>query len=580
MKKRILEALKKHYLGIGIFALVLVRIAAAFPIDNTYFIGGTDASSHLFKAWFVSEYGFAGWSEFWYGGFPFLAHYPPLFYIMSGYLGQLTGYLSAYKIVIDFFFILLPVVFFLFLKEFGMKKENVLVATAIFSLLPIYSYYLYDGRHAALISFFFSLFYWKFLKKAVDGKGTKYVFASSTFLLFSLMTHHLTGFIAVIVSLAWLFSYKISFNSILLASKPLLIAMFLFSIWFLPFAFEDFSPTGSGIINLGTTPTVASQVLTAYYLSDFSYFWAPYVVGPLIAFLILLIILSFSGIRNEPVKRSFLAVLVAIILIFMVMSYKRSLFFIPIPISILASYSFTRFGSKKTRYFLFIVLVTLLLAGFFSLRGQTFSENDFPQAPKDGRVLFLPVGGLSGEGINKNMYEVLLTATNGNENILGWHGESQSKAKENYNSLISKPQQKTQDEYYDLLKRGWVNYLIVKKDTAEENYFLQSERFRVVNESQRFYVFELVPKASYIEINGEYVNASVSRAANRIGINAVCLQGEMRIKETFDKGWSATVNGKTVGLAADEYGFMKAGINESGNCAIEMKYNPYWFILR
>lgn len=574
--KNLALRIKKHYLGIGILALVLIRVFAAFPLDNTTFIGGTDTSSHLFKVWYVSEYGFTGWSEFWYGGFPFLAHYPPLFYIMAGYLGQAIGYLLAYKIVIDFFFLLLPVAFYLFLKEFALKDEIILPAVAIFSLLPLYSYYFFDGRHASLISFFFALFYWKFLKRTIDSGKTKYMLVSSAFLFFSLMSHHLTGFVAIVVSAVWAFSCKPSMKSILRFSGILALSGLLFSVWLLPFAFEDFSPTGTGLINYGNDVNVSGQILTASYLKDFGGPWTPYLIGPAILLLLFLTALSFFRARSAD-ARSFCAVLAIILAFFFAISYKRSLFFIMVPVSVLASFGIQALKGN-IRKFASAALIILLVAGFFSLRGQAFTENGFPSTPQDGRVLFLPVGGLSEGGVNKNMYEVLLTATNGNENILGWQGESQSKAKGMYNSMISDPSKFTADEYYSLLSEGWVNYVIVKKGSGAEKYFLNNSRFGLLNESGEFLVFGMSQKSSYMDINGNPANVSVAFGKDKITIYGVCAPGEARIKETFDRGWSATVNGKSVELAPDEYGFTKARIKESGNCSIEMKYSPYWFL--
>lgn len=570
-----IDLLKKHYDIAALVLLVLIRAAVSFPLD-AQFIGGTDTSSHLFKTWYVSNFGLTGWSEYWYGGFPFLAHYPPLFYLMSGYLGRIIGYLLAYKIVIDFFFILLPAAFYIFLKEFGMKKENIVLAAAIFSLLPLYSYYFYDGRHASLISFFFSIFYWKFLKKALDDGRLKTMLMSSVFLFFSLMSHHLTGFIAVIASLAWMLPYKTSIRNIIIFLKTLAVSALLFSVWLLPFAFENFSPTGTGIINYGNVANIGGQILTASYAKDFAYSWAPYFIGPAIIFLIFLALMSLPKVSENNVK-TFFIVLAAIFVLFFVISYKRSLFFILIPISILASYGISAF-SGRTKKLAYAALITVLVLSFFSLRGHAFAESEFPAAPKDGRTLFLPVNGLPEAGINKNMYEVLLTATKGNGNILGWHGESQSKAKEKYNSLISSPAQSGSGEYYNLLKTGWVNYVIVKKGSGMEKYFLNNTGFNMLSENSRFYVFETIPKPSYVEINGNMANASVSMERDKITIDASCMRGNILIKETFDKGWSATLNGKKTGLAESEYGFIEAASSDSGECRIIMNYNPYWFL--
>ena len=162
---------KNAYFLVLVFCIILTLISV-FPLD--YLLpGGTDVTSHLFKVWYISEYGVTNWNTFWYGGFPFLRFYPPLFYIISGYLAKIIGYLIAYKLVIDLFYVLTPLVFYFFLNEFKFSDEQKSISLVIFSIIPIYHYYFSNGRHPSLVALFFGIIFWIFLKRAIEKK--KYI---------------------------------------------------------------------------------------------------------------------------------------------------------------------------------------------------------------------------------------------------------------------------------------------------------------------------------------------------------------------------------------------------------------------
>ena len=210
---------------------IVFRIIFTYPLSNDYIPGGTDTHSHLFRTWYIAKYGLLKWNYYWAGGHPFLRYYPSLQYWISGYLGKFIGWLLSYKLIVNSFFVLIPLAFYLFLIEFKLSKESIALSVIIFSLFPVFYYFFFDGRHPTLISFFFTILYWKFLKKSIDTNKPTFLFLSSIFLLLSLLVHYLTAGFIIGISFIWLlFHYKnaTSFFKIL----KIITLTFLLSIWF------------------------------------------------------------------------------------------------------------------------------------------------------------------------------------------------------------------------------------------------------------------------------------------------------------------------------------------------------------
>ena len=105
--------------------LMFIRFISSFPLDNSRLPGGVDTPCHLFKVWHIAEKDNNVWTHDWYGGMPFLRFYPPLSLVLPGYIGKIIGYLLAYKLVIDLFYVLTPLAFYYFLNQFKLSEKTV-----------------------------------------------------------------------------------------------------------------------------------------------------------------------------------------------------------------------------------------------------------------------------------------------------------------------------------------------------------------------------------------------------------------------------------------------------------------------
>lgn len=115
-----------------LFFCIFIRIFSVYPLNDTTIPGGTDVAFHLFQSWYITENGLTNWNKYWYGGYSFLRFYPFLFHALSGYLGKILGYLISYKLIVDLFYILTPIAFYLFLQEFNFSKEKKILVVNIF----------------------------------------------------------------------------------------------------------------------------------------------------------------------------------------------------------------------------------------------------------------------------------------------------------------------------------------------------------------------------------------------------------------------------------------------------------------
>src|SRR3989344_3399082 len=111
---RLFSILMKNETKVVIAALVflaVVKFLLAFPLDNGI-PGGTDSSAHLFKVWYISNFGITSWNGFWYGGSPFLRYYPPLAYLIPPSISGIFGAIISYKLINNIFLVLMPIPFY------------------------------------------------------------------------------------------------------------------------------------------------------------------------------------------------------------------------------------------------------------------------------------------------------------------------------------------------------------------------------------------------------------------------------------------------------------------------------------
>jgi len=574
---------------ITLFFCMYIRFISGFPLDNSSLPGGVDTPAHLYRIWYTSTKGLSNWSYYWNGGVPFQRFYPPFLPWLGGILGKIFGFLLAYKLLNNLFFVLSPLVFFYFLKEFNLPTEKILIAILFFSLIPIYSYFQADGRWSSIINLVFCLIYWIFLKRAVDG-DKKYIILSGVALSFCVLTHLITTVFLILITLIWVFFYRMKFDVFYKLFVIFASAFILTSFWsvqFLTYTWRLSKSTSysyAGVLKTSRISNIPQELLTRVITSV-----ELYSKNNLSTILLMVAIFVFSFLSlfrlKDKITREFIIVGIIIGLMVLFVRFKRSFIFLPIPLSVLVVEGIYLFG-KKTRVVLSSMLFILLLISFFSIRSQSYPYPEYPKIPRDGRVIFLPFG-LGFPNLYK--YSIVLAPLNGNENIFEWGWITQeinyivaySTEKNVYNDLLVRPENVTKEDYYNLLKDGYVNYIVVNKNYNNlVNYFNLSEFVHVIDETKMHIVFELSPKSTYVEINETPTIASVNKKVDEILIQTNCTSGELIIKETYDNFWKGEINDKAIELERTNHSFIKTEMNEGGPCVIKLKFEvPNYYFL-
>jgi len=567
---------------------VYLRFISGFSLNNSLLPWGVDTSHHLFKVWYITKIGFTNWNYYLQGGETFFGIYGPVLPFIGGMIGKITGFLLSYKIMNNLFFAITPIAFFYFLREFKISDENKIIALSFFTFMPIYSYFQTDGRWSSLINLFFGLVYWIFLKRSIDKNEKKYLIFAGITLSISILTNITTIFFLILITSFWAIIYKFNLKTIQKLTIIGILSLLLISFWAFPLFLEIYSlrstsqPATSSSIPMVNPSNLQNWITERLLPSIQMYSTKNYSTFLLIAVTFVFCILSLFKIKNKVTRDFFLTSIFILILIFLV-NFKRSFIFLPITAGFLVAEGITVLKGKRM-IILSALLFILLISSFFSIRVIEHQFPEYPKIPQDGRVIFLP----SNEDFPKlYKYSIVLAPMNGNENIFAWGWETPSyimsytSEKSNYNNNLSNedpvnltnPLKINQNDYYELLKAGWVNYVVVNKDYDEiVNYFNESNKFHLLNTTENHVVFELKPKTSYVEINGKPVDVILNKNVDEISIKTYCESGEMVIKESYNKNWKASINGNSIKLEQTKNSFIQTSIDESGECNIRLKF--------
>lgn len=552
---------------VALVILIALRVMFALPLDNSL-PGGTDASSHLFRSLQVLS-GVGQWSYGWYGGFWFYG-YPPLFYFAIAAVAQVIGLTIAYKLLANLLFVFLPLVFYLLVKEFNLPEKYALFSTAVFSLMPFSSYYLYDGRLPSLLALFVGLLFWKFQLRYLRTGSVSAFVLSVALLSVSILSHHLTAALLFFVASVWAFAEK--GKTIL---RPfLLVGMAAFALsawWIAPFLVETSgNPYGTDLVAVPASVNVISNIISSSYASDF--FSSPLSPVFLVMLEVFTVLVTLSAVwfsfKGRPLKGMLIAVF-ALAVLSLVMSFKRALIVAPVPLSILVVLTVKEFG--RFRKPLVGLTLAVFFLGFVSLYPAAFVPPALPAV--EDRVLYLPVG----NAVGGTYYETFLPALSGNENILGWYPQAESAPKIKYDGLLARPLDSTPQNYLSYLRAGAVNSVVVNANQSDiVRYFSESSLY-YEKTYDSFVVFSPKERFSYIEVDGKYADANVSKSTDHITVSFNCMPGRVSVKESFDDRWRATLNGADITLEPDEYGFSSFESNTSGKCVLEMSFSdpPY-----
>jgi hypothetical protein len=560
---------------------VIARLLYSLPLDQTY-PPGTDTFGHLFRAWYASEAGAGGWSFYHWGGFPFLRYFSPLGYLLHIPLSSVLGWLVAYKLVIDMFFVATPIAAYFLFCTLGMEKYHSSVSALIFSLFPLYLYHLYDGRYPSLISFFFCLLFWAFIARTSGTRDWRNILLSSLSLALAILTHSLMAAYVVAIVFVW-----VAVQETKKLPTLMLAAAFaaLFSSWFIgPYFYETTllqGPQHTSIAYLFgqrvllESGTVLSPLPTLH-IGQYGTELVNYITFFVAALVGAISLLSLK--KMDRKKLSLWAVIFVIVGLSLLMNYKRILVFLPLPLLVLSFGELKLLKRTVLRHLLLFILVAICAIGFFSMSYKHSEAEIPPTVPNDGRVMYLPLD---------SPQSILLYPLQGTETVFGWWVPGEIGLDKyryfpvdnlSYTELIfnSSLDGKTR---YALLSAGWINYVVVEESLEKEvAYFSSSPLFSEIPTKEGFRMFELVPKSSYIDVNGKGVETNLTKGQNIIHADFACSPGTVLIKENYHPFWHMSLNGRSVDAFPADWGFTQLVSEESGRCMLEMKFTePSWY---
>lgn len=560
------KVLSRNIVFIALAIAVLGRLAVIYPL-NTNLLEGSDFTAHAPKVWYLAnEYEkYGDWDPFWYGGYPIFKYYSPLSYYMGGFFALFADATIAYKIIIDIFFLLAPFAFYIFIKGFNLGDAQKAAGILGFSFFITNIYYFWNNAFPTVVNTVFIIFTWIFFKKYAENKNRKNLAFASIFLGLSVLTHQLTAFFNLVLVVSWL---VIKYRNFPL--KPVILGLLVPSFWLIPFllGFEK------SILKFPEIFSFANNII--YHIGTVGLF-------SLSAFISILILLSLK----YRVEKSFLAVMLIIGAVILFSQQFRIISLIPIPLGIFIAQIYgnaKNFPGMIINFFIVVIVASFALL-FFSYHAFSFSGHETWEVPSAGnRVIYIPSPRefcMPEEKCYKFFYSAYLPLR-GNQQIMGgWFQESQrigklKETKDPYLAKINNPPNVSDDEYYSLLKSGFVNSVVVNRFYPEYvKYFEGSRHFKKVNETEHFIVFNQDTPASYIELNNKSVEYRFERNKNEIKIWLDCEPGELIIKESYDPDWRIYDAADSAVLSFDvsKDGFIKTNITGAGRCEIRLNYN-------
>jgi len=560
--KRALESLGSKIILIALIIAVGGRLAYSYQL-NENLLGGSDFTGHITLVNYIAKYLDVGWFEFWHGGYPLIKYVSPDAYLMASFLALFAGDIIAYKIIMDFFFLLAPVVFLLLIKDFRLADWQKAAAVLFFSFFPAGAHYFFENSFPTTVNIVFALLFWKSIINYSENKTQKNLLFSGLFFSFMILVHQLTAVFAGAVVLVWAAA---KYRKIVW--KPFLAGALVSAFWLFPFLLEY---RGDSLIESSFSLGVVGSIINdigAPQLAGFAFFFA----------VILLFSLKF---RNDRDFLSFAAAIVLTLMIVAFSSYFRAVAFVSIP----AAFLFAKiFPERKWAFVIAIAALALLAFSFYTLRGGVnaagYESWEVPAAPD--RMIFYPNGYdfCESAGCPKSTYSSYLAPKYGREIMDGMRFQylivgGMREKRFAFFQKIASPLNSAPAELSELFRAGFVNSIVVNKNFPEYvKYFSDAKYFVKMNETEHFLVFGLAQKPSFIEIDSKPVESSAERGRNALNVSFDCSPGTLLVKESYDNYWAASISGEQPKIEPDKYGFMKMEINKTGACVLEMKYNP------
>lgn len=557
-----------EYLALAV--VICMFLWKAYPLSNSYGpLNSSDFSAHIFKVWSISQNGLQGWNNYWYGGSPLMKHYPPLSYLITSSISGQGIYL-AYSLMFDIVLLLIPITFLVFLKKFDFTKLQQTVALLVFSLSPAILVFYKNSNLPFITAFLFSLIFLIYFKNFLDNKTS---FLKPALLLIPVLLTHvlMAAFLYISVVIWFLSNYLLNFRAN--ANKKRLysfLAMLILpaiacSFWYLPFSSGIYSGREGGLSVL-SDPIAYTTFTTNQRLDTLG---IPRELFLLFAFFFSLSI--FASIRKfrERTFMEFFPWLTVSVALFLFLDYKRIAVLLIIPAAILVTYN--------CRKLLYMLTVPLIVTTIIVYASSSINFGKIPEYPETGnRVIFYDeektCPGCS-------LYSVFLPPINNNEVIIGWLPQSQNtdelfEKRQPYLRKIQNPLQLNYTEFNLLAQAGMLNYIAVSSGSKNFiEYFKNNTAFEQLKEEKGFIVFKAKNQFTYLEINGQAVEADVAKG-QYIQANFACKSGTLSIKETYDSDWTIKIDGTPVKYSPNQHGFMETNLEKEGPCVLEMVYMP------
>ncbi|MFZ3077901.1 MAG: 6-pyruvoyl-tetrahydropterin synthase-related protein [Candidatus Aenigmatarchaeota archaeon] len=562
MKPGLTNQLNRNIILIALLIAIAGRLAYSYQL-NENLLGGSDFTGHITLVDYIAKYLDAGWFEFWHGGYPLIKYVSPDAYLMASFLALFAGDVIAYKMIIDFFFLLAPVAFLLLIKDFRLSDWQKAAAVLFFSFFPAGAHYFFENSFTTTVNIVFALLFWKSVINYSEKKTRKNLLFSGLFFSFMILVHQLTAVFAGAVVFVWAAAkYR------RIVWKPFLIGALISAFWLFPFLLEY---RGDSLMESSFSLGVVGSIINdigAPQLAGFAFFFAA----------LLLFSLKF---RKDRDFLSFAAAIVLVLLIVAFSSYLRAVAFVSIP----AAFLFARvFPERKWTFVIVIAALAMLAFSFYSLRGGVntagYESWEVPVAPD--RMIFYPNGYDYCEqaGCPKSTYSSYLAPKYGREIIDGMRFQylmvgGMREKRFAFFQKITSPLNSAPAELSDIFRAGFVNSIVVNKNFPEfVKYFSDTEYFIKTNETEHFLVFGPAQKSTFIELDSKPVESSVERGRNALNAGFDCSPGMLLVKESYDNYWTASISGEQLKIEPDRYGFMEMKINKTGACVLEMRYNP------
>ena len=362
---------------------------------------------------------------------------------MGGFFALFTSPVIAYKIIIDFFFLLTPIAFYIFIKNFKLSEFQKAAGILIFSFFPANIHYFYENSFPTLINILFSLLVWKSVINYSKNRNMKNVYFAGIFFCLSLLIHQLTAFFNII--LVFIFCL-VRYKKFLLL--PVLLGSLIAGFWFFPFLLEYNSSSSLLKENIGFDNIYNAVVF------DIG------IVNLIVFILLISAIFLFLIIKSRDIDTiSFVFVIIAIIIILAFASYMRIIALISIPIAFLAA----KISNKKYTFPIIFILLLVLMISFYGLRGAAFMNEyerwEVPDA--EDRVIYYPqsYGFCESYNCDKSTYSAYMPLTKKQSTISGVRIQyltfgNMEQYRLPYFNIISNPLNYSDKEIYNKLNNG------------------------------------------------------------------------------------------------------------------------------